>query len=191
VINSGCIDARLISNWNFAIVAAIQNIVFGQLGTMAVTMHEIGLSHIDVSAARSSYCGIIFFVLQVAKRLTKMSRVAQLNEDQILDLLKTVRHTYKLPEPPAPAPGSSSSSGKNSGNKLSRTQSPPTFESRPRPTDTIIESSQSFIEPADSTTNVARSVSPDGQTKKHSSSKNVVAQPTAGTDGNEDEYAVL
>lgn len=63
-------------------VVGIHNIVFGQLGTMAVTMHEVGLSHVEV-----------------AKKLTKMSRLAQLNEDQIFELLKTARSTFQTKSP--------------------------------------------------------------------------------------------
>jgi hypothetical protein len=60
-------------------VVDIHNIVFGQLGTLAFTMHEIGLSFEEVQGT-----------------ILELSRGAQLVEDQEHDLLKSIRKTFNM-----------------------------------------------------------------------------------------------
>jgi len=59
-------------------VIAIHNIVFGQLGTMAFTMHEMGLLQEEVE-----------------RLIMSMSAGAQLGEDQQLELLSSISLSYK------------------------------------------------------------------------------------------------
>lgn len=60
-------------------VVDIHNIVFGQLGTLAFTMQEIGLSFEEVQGT-----------------ILELSRGAQLVEDQEHDLMKSIRKTYNM-----------------------------------------------------------------------------------------------
>eukprot|EP01035_Chromulina_nebulosa_P019370 gene19370-25237_t len=60
-------------------VVGIHNIVFGQLGTIAFTMHELGLPFEEVQAT-----------------VLEMCRGAQLVEEQEHDLLKSIRRTFNI-----------------------------------------------------------------------------------------------
>eukprot|EP00595_Chromulina_sp_UTEXLB2642_P002289 CAMPEP_0196764964 /NCGR_PEP_ID=MMETSP1095-20130614/7293_1 /TAXON_ID=96789 ORGANISM="Chromulina nebulosa, Strain UTEXLB2642" /NCGR_SAMPLE_ID=MMETSP1095 /ASSEMBLY_ACC=CAM_ASM_000446 /LENGTH=474 /DNA_ID=CAMNT_0042121979 /DNA_START=958 /DNA_END=2382 /DNA_ORIENTATION=- len=60
-------------------VVGIHNIVFGQLGTIAFTMHELGLPFEEVQAT-----------------VLEMCRGAQLIEEQEHDLLRSIRKTFNI-----------------------------------------------------------------------------------------------
>ena len=60
-------------------VLGVHNIVFGQLGVIAFTMHELDMpcEHVE-------------------KVILRMSREAQLAEEQEVDLLRSIRATYTI-----------------------------------------------------------------------------------------------
>ena len=59
------------------VVVSIHNIIFGQLGTIAFTMHELGLT-----------------LEQVEKNALTMCRFYQLTEDQEQELLASIKNTF-------------------------------------------------------------------------------------------------
>jgi hypothetical protein len=75
--------------------------IFGQLGTLAFTMHEMGLPELDVgtSSSCSPHRSSLASAPQVEKLILSLSEGAQLGEDQQLELLKSIR---SLPPPPSP-----------------------------------------------------------------------------------------
>jgi hypothetical protein len=72
---------------------ALHNMIFGQLGTLAFTMHEMGLPELDVgtSSSCSPHRSSLASAPQVEKLILSLSEGAQLGEDQQLELLKSIR----------------------------------------------------------------------------------------------------
>jgi hypothetical protein len=63
--------------------------IFGQLGTLAFTMHEMGLAKPEV--IRWDLWSHFLTLSQVEKLVLSLSEGAQLGEDQQLELLKSIR----------------------------------------------------------------------------------------------------
>ena len=70
---------------------AVHNIVFGQLGTIAFTMHEMGLPQKLVCLCSLLLCAHLFS-WQVERFVMSRAHGAQLGRDQQIDLLKSIRY---------------------------------------------------------------------------------------------------
>ena len=70
----------------------MHNVTFGQLGTLAFTMHEMGLTRQEVSrAAHFSSVPVRHLILvQVEHLVMSLSAGAQLGEDLQQDLLRSI-----------------------------------------------------------------------------------------------------
>jgi hypothetical protein len=83
-------------------IIAVHNIVFGQLGTIAFTMHEMGLPQKLVCLPLPAHLSFLLFSdlpSQVERFVMSRAHGAQLGRDQQVDLLKSIRYT---PDPLPP-----------------------------------------------------------------------------------------